>query len=76
MATLNDAQAAAWKLARDVDWNPDSAIGKKWVALKAAGTLIGVPIGPEIPIDDGTVAQAFTSGAVLRWTGGEAVEVI
>ena len=77
MATLNDAQAAAWRLANpEVAYNDASAIAKKWLALKAAGVLIGVPIGPEMTLDNGTVAQSFTSGAVLVWTGADSVEVL
>lgn len=77
MATLNDAQAAAFKLANpDVVFNPDSAIAKKWLQLKREGMFIGVPIGPEIGLDDGSVAQPFTSGAVLLWRGGEQVDLV
>ena len=77
MANINDAQRAAYRLANpDVVFNPGAALAKKWLALKAEGAFIGVPIGGEMKLDDGTVAQAFTSGAVLRWTGGDNVEVI
>ena len=76
MATINDAQSAAYRLANpNVQFNPNSAIGKRWLAMKAAGAFIGVPIGGEMPLDDGTVAQAFTSGAVLVWRGGDTVTV-
>lgn len=77
MATLNDAQAAAFKLANpEVVFNPESAIAKKWLQLKSEGLLIGVPIGPEIALDDGSVAQPFTSGGVLVWRGGEEVDLV
>jgi hypothetical protein len=77
MATLDDAQAAAFKLAnQDVVFNPDSAIAKKWLQFKREGYLIGVPIGPEMRLDDGSVAQPFTSGAVLVWRGGEEVDLV
>ena len=70
MATIDDAQAAAWKLANsDVPYNPDAAFEKAWLALKAAGSLPGVPIGPEMKLDDGRVAQAFTSGLLMVWPG-------
>lgn len=76
MATINDAQATAWKLANpNIDYNPSAALAKKWLALKAEGTFIGVPIGPELPLDDGTVCQSFTAGCVLRWHGGDTVTV-
>lgn len=74
MATINDAQATAYRLANPaVEFNPNSAIGKRWLSLKAEGTFIGVPIGPEMPLDDGTVAQCFTAGVVLVWRGGDTV---
>jgi len=84
MPTLDDAQATAFRLANQfIAYNADFAIVKKWLALKQEGTFIGVPVGPEIPIDgaDDTlvtpkIAQAFTSGAVLVWYGGDKVEVI
>ena len=76
MATLNDAQAAAWQLANpNVDFNAAAAIEKKWLSLKQQGIFIGVPIGPEIALDDGRAAQPFTSGAVLVWEGGDTVSV-
>ena len=77
MPTLNDAQAAAFKLAQpNVAFNPDAAITKKWLELKREGVLIGVPIGPEMSLDGGGAAQAFTSGAVLVWRGGEQVDLV
>lgn len=77
MPRLNDAQAAAFSLAnKKVAFNPDAAIAKKWLQLKEDGFLIGVPIGPELQLDDGSVAQAFTSGAVLHWRGGAEVELV
>jgi uncharacterized protein with LGFP repeats len=71
MPTQLDAQKQAYTLANpDVAVNPDAAIYKHWLDLKAAGTLIGVPIGSEIHDDDGVhVYQSFTSGAVLVWDG-------
>ena len=76
VANLIDAQAAAYRLANtSVPFNPDAAITKRWLSLKKQGTYIGVPIGPEISLDDGRAAQAFTSGAVLVWEGGEEVSV-
>jgi uncharacterized protein with LGFP repeats len=74
MPDLNDAQAAAYKLANpNITFNPDAAIAKKWLELKADGVLIGVPIGNEMDVDGGHRAQAFTSGAVLVWRGGNDV---
>lgn len=77
MANINDAQSEAYKLANpNIDWNPQTAIAKHWLWLKVQGVFTGVPIGPEMAMDDGTVCQAFTSGAVMHWTGGDVVEVI
>ena len=77
MPTLDDAQAAAFRLAnQNADFNPESAIAKRWLQLKHDGMLIGVPIGGEMPLDNGNVAQAFTSGAVLVWRGGDQVDLV
>jgi hypothetical protein len=77
MVSLNDAQAAAFALAnKDVVFNPDAAIAARWLQLKKAGVLIGVPIAPEMPLDDGSVAQAFTSGALLVWRGDDNVDLL
>jgi len=77
MANINDAQATVYRLANlDVQFNPSAAIYKYWLSLKAQGIFIGVPIGNEMTLDDGSTVQAYTSGAVLRWTGGDAVEVL
>ena len=59
--------------ARPIAMNFDSAIGRKWLALKAENTPIGVPLGPEFAFDDGTAGQAFSSGVVLHWLGGDNV---
>lgn len=77
MPTIDDAQAQAFTLANpNAVYNPSAAITKKWLALKAQGVLIGVPVGTELPLDDGTVAQAFTSGCVLLWRGGDTVDLV
>lgn len=77
MPTILDAQAQAYKLANpQIPFGPDLAICKKWLALKKSGVLIGVPIGPETDVGNGQVAQAFTSGAVLLWKGGDVVDLV
>jgi uncharacterized protein with LGFP repeats len=77
MPDLNDAQRAAYRLANaNVAFNPDAAIAKKWLELKSDGMLIGVPIGDELDVGNGHRAQAFTSGAVLVWRGGDNVELV
>ena len=77
MATMQDVQAQAYRLAtnKKLPVNPASAIYRKWQALKAEGIYIGVPIGPEQPLEDGTAAQVFTSGVVLHWVGGDDVQL-
>ena len=77
MANINDAQAITYRLANvDINWNPNAAITRHWLALKAQGVFLGVPIGNEMQLDDNSIVQAFTSGAVLRWVSGDAVEVL
>jgi uncharacterized protein with LGFP repeats len=77
MTALADVHVAAWRaIATDLAVDPNAAIFKRWQALKAAGTAIGVPVGPEVALADGTVAQPFSSGYVLHWTGGDAVECV
>jgi uncharacterized protein with LGFP repeats len=80
MPTLADLQSRTFNTAgtkrRPIVLNPDSAIGRKWLELKASNAPVGVPLGPEEPLDDGQVAQAFSSGAVLVWRGGDVVDVV
>lgn len=70
MATLDDLHRQRWQAIAEVPWNPDSAIYKAWRARPEMGS----PLGGEVALADGTVAQAFANG-VLRWTGGDQVEV-
>jgi uncharacterized protein with LGFP repeats len=77
MATIQDAQQAAYQLANpNVAFNPNAAICKRWLAEKAKGNLLGVPIGPEIDAGGGKRAQAFTSGAVIVWNGGDSTDIV
>ena len=85
MATEDDAQAQAYKLANPaVEFSTDSAIARKWLELKQAGTFIGVPIALELELDatvlgggpEHQTAQSFTSGVVLVWRGGDQVDLI
>ena len=76
MATLRDVEERIWKsVVPDLFYSEEAAIVKKWRALKEADQPIGVPVTPEVPLDGGNVAQAFTSGHVLTWTGGDQVEL-
>lgn len=70
MATIEDVEAQIWKsVVPTLEFNETLAIPKKWRALKAEGQPIGVPVTGEIRLDNGGVAQGFTSGIVLVWTG-------
>jgi uncharacterized protein with LGFP repeats len=74
--TLQDVQRMAWQAVSAVPWNPDAALVKTWLERKQGYTgPLGVPIGAEQPVDEGGVAQAFSSGVVLHWTGS-AVEAL
>jgi hypothetical protein len=84
VASISDAQTKAYQLANaNTPYDENAAIVKKWLSLKQEGTFIGVPIGDEIPLDDPTedgganqMAQAFTSGVVLVWRGGDKVDIV
>lgn len=77
MASLNDAQEKAYKLAEpSVAFNPDAAIAKRWLAEKKKGNFLGVPIGPEMDVGNGQRAQPFTSGAVIVWKGGADTDIL
>jgi hypothetical protein len=70
MATIEDVEAQIWKsVVPNLPFNETLAIPKKWRALKAEGQPIGVPVTDEIRLDNGHVAQGFSSGIVLVWTG-------
>jgi hypothetical protein len=76
MATIHEIEQRVWQsVLPDLAFNPEAAIPKKWRALRAANTPIGVPVTAEEPIDSGHVAQGFTSGHLLVWTGGDVVEL-
>lgn len=76
MATANDAHLIRWRAAvtaakaKTIPYIEGSAIAKFW----RANEWVGSPLGPEMPLDDGGTVQPFT-GAVLKWTGGDSVEV-
>ena len=59
-----------------VAFNPAAAIAAKWESEKAGGKFHGVPVTPEVKLDDGSVAQGFSSGAVFHWTGGDVVDIL
>jgi uncharacterized protein with LGFP repeats len=62
------ANQAAWaSVMTGLIYNPDTAICKKWLELKSAGSYIGVPVSDEVQEDDGSTRMAFSSGAVIVW---------
>lgn len=67
MPTINDLHAARWNLVKKgLPFNPDFALCRAFIGDPSMGS----PIGPETKLDDGTTAQAYTSG-VYVWTGSE-----
>src|SRR5690242_12246569 len=84
VASVSDVQAKAYQLADSTTpYDEGTAIVRKWLELKKNGTYIGVPIGAETTLDDLTddgganqTAQAFTSGVVLIWRGGDKVDLV
>jgi hypothetical protein len=72
MATLDDAHRVRWNAVKtNIPYNPENGIPTYF----REHPEIGSPLGPELPIDSGGVAQAFTGG-VIRWrpeTGAELV---
>lgn len=76
MATVRDVEAQIWRsVLAELEYHADAAIPKKWRALKAEQMPVGVPVTPEIEVEDGHRAQGFSSGYVLVWVGGDNVEV-
>ena len=49
-------------------FNPEHAIPKFWVDCKSNGLYLGAPIIDELAREDGTVEQAFSSGACICWS--------
>jgi hypothetical protein len=76
MATLHEVEELVWSsVVTGLNYSEGTAIAKKWRALKEQKQPIGVPVSGETAVEDGRVAQAFTSGNVLVWVGGDEVEV-
>ena len=76
MATLLEVEGRVWSsVVPELNYNENSAIAKKWRELKGSNQPIGVPVSEEMEIEDTHVAQAFTSGNMLVWVGGDQVEV-
>lgn len=72
MATLNDAHVTRWKAIRTtIPYNPSHAIP----TFFREHPEVGSPLGPEMSLGDGGVAQAFTGG-VLRWHPDTGVTVV
>jgi hypothetical protein len=78
MPSMNEVNQSVWRaVVPGLTYDPGSAIVKKWLALRQAGTPIGVPVTAETRLEDEVphVAQGFSSGNVLVWLGGDNVEV-
>lgn len=56
-----------WASAGGGDLNPEGAIYKLWRACREEGNYLGVPLSPEIQVNDDEVQQPFSSGAVIAW---------
>jgi hypothetical protein len=64
MATLEDLWQVRWSaINTDVPYVPDSGIATFW----REHPELGSPLGGEIGLDDGSVAQAFANG-IVRWS--------
>jgi LGFP repeat len=72
MATINDLQAKRWNaIDPTIPFAPDNAIQRFWLEHPELGS----PLGPETPLDDGSVGQAFANG-VLTWTAANGVALM
>jgi len=64
MATIHDLQAMRWNaIDPKIPFAPENAIAQYWLQHPELGS----PLGPETPLDDGSVGQAFANG-VLTWS--------
>jgi hypothetical protein len=64
MPTITDLQAMRWNaIDPTIPFAPENAIGQYWLQHPELGS----PLGPETPLDDGSVGQAFTNG-VVTWS--------
>lgn len=72
MPTLDDLHRVRWDaLVTPIPYWPDNGIP----AFFRQHPEIGSPLGQEIQLDDGTVAQAF-SGGVVRWDAENGAAVV
>jgi uncharacterized protein with LGFP repeats len=56
-----------WQAAGGGPLNTEGAIYKLWRAYRDEGNYLGVPVAPEIQVNDTEVQQPFSSGAVIAW---------
>jgi len=62
MATLDDVYKQRWQALTDAaDYVPENGIPTYWRQTPSLGS----PLGPETPLDNGGVAQAFAGGVVI-----------
>ena len=67
MTTMEDLWQMRWNaINADVPYAPDTGIAIFW----REHPELGSPLGGELTLDDGSVAQAFANG-IVRWSPGE-----
>jgi hypothetical protein len=72
MATVDDAHKQRWNAVKTgITYVPTNGIPTAWRQHPEWGS----PLGPEIGIEGGGVAQAFTGG-VVKWTPDRGAELV
>ena len=72
MATLEDLRQMRWNaINSDIPYLPDSGIAVFW----REHPELGSPLGDEVGLDDGSVAQPFANG-IVRWSAEGGAEQI
>jgi hypothetical protein len=71
MPTIDDLQEMRWHaFDNSIPYDPSHAIPEYWLAHPELGS----PLTPEIPLDDGSVGQAFANG-VITWSADKGIGV-
>jgi len=78
MTSIADVQVQTWQSINPaLPANPDAAIFKSWLAHKRGYTgPLGIPVTGEVTVDEGGVAQGFSSGAIMWWTAEHGTKVL
>ncbi len=70
MATLDDLWQTRWNaISADIPYLPEHGIPVFW----REHPELGSPLGDEVSLEDGSVAQAFANG-IVRWTSETGAE--